>query len=139
MHFLAAIASVDALVPATADASITGPPPANSTILTPASYTIMVDNADCPCWRVHLRFCKRFRREGMLDGHGYPVSHYVSSMRVYDPLISERNRLSRKVYRDLGCEGVTTEMAFWDKVVCREPRFTEKVQCRSLSCHHEGW
>ncbi|POR33201.1 hypothetical protein TPAR_06605 [Tolypocladium paradoxum] len=146
MHFtlvstlLAAMASVDALsVPATADASTAEPPPANSTILTPASYTIIVDNADCPCQRGHLRFCTRFRREGVLDGHCYPVSHYVQSMRVYDPLISERNRLSCKVYQGLGCEGVTMEMTFWDNTLCREPRITEKVQYRSFSCYHEGW
>lgn len=114
--------------------------PPNTTIMTPSDYTITIDNADCPCQRSRLRYCTRFRRERVLDGHCYPISHYAESMRVYDPLITERNRLSCKVYRGLDCDGVNAEMTFRDNVLCREPRFDErKVKYRSFTCHHEGW
>ena len=115
-------------------------PPPDTATLTAAPYSVTVDNADCPCQRSHLRYCTWFRREGVLDGRCYPISHYAESMRVYDPLVTERNRLSCKVYRGLYCDGVSAEMTFRDNVRCREPRFGEsKIRYRSFTCRHEGW
>ncbi|PNY29599.1 hypothetical protein TCAP_00487 [Tolypocladium capitatum] len=137
MHFtlvsslLATIASVGALAV---------PAPPNTTIPLPSNYTITIENADCPCLRSRLQYCSRFRREGVVDKHCYSISHYVETIRVFDPLISDLNPLLCKVYRGQECSGRSTEVTFRDNVLCREPKSNGKqLKYRSFSCHHEGW
>ncbi|UNI23921.1 hypothetical protein JDV02_009712 [Purpureocillium takamizusanense] len=111
----------------------------NNDNTTPGAYTLTIYNSDCWCRRGRMRMCTSYKRDGVLDGRCYPISHYARSMQAYDPLISMHNRLVCKAWQGLRCDGLGLELGFVDNTRCREPVAGEefKLEYRSFSCHHE--
>ncbi|KAL3961427.1 hypothetical protein ACCO45_002950 [Purpureocillium lilacinum] len=111
----------------------------NRSSLVEAAYTLTIYNSDCWCRRSRMRFCTWYKRDAVVDGRCYPISHYARSMLAYDPLISMHNRLVCKAWQGLRCDDLGLELGFVDNTRCREPVVGDelKLKYRSFSCHHE--